>query len=686
MSINKKFIAVMAIFIFLPTILGVFLLNAKVKSDIYRFEDEQNLKNLNSIQAILAQSIDNIETTTAKSWASWDAFHEAIIKKDMEWLEEEIVASAKGNDYIAIVTDLNGNVLCSNDPLNGLNNITNLKDDILLKKLNGGKNVYGGFVQLPKGLAIIGVSKVVTYDDTEFKNPAGVFIFGNYVTKDMLKKLNDVVNIDLSIYSNGQIVSTSDINTNQITKFQKYMEEIKSTNNNLTESSVVNGSRKLTAVGQIKDLNNDLIGIVKCEASSQSSIKSLSSMRNISILTILSIIMLSTFIIIWTHRNIIVPITKIKGIIDLRDLTNKLPINGKDEISSLSASINSFLNLIKDTLIHVKSSSQSVASSSEEMNATVQQLASSSESLSTISDAALSSMEILDSHMQSVSNSTQEVTGNIYDVNKLLENLEQRVNNVTMNINDVQKQSSSSIEATQVGQKAVKDTIDGMYKINSVVGDLVSSIKDLGKSAYEIDEIVNVIEDISGQTNLLALNASIEAARAGEYGKGFEVVASAIKTLAEKSTDATKVISKLIKNVQTEVTTAVDKAKEGSIQVGYGVALVNDAGKALVTIENEVGSTAEVVEKVAKLTEEQLNEIKKVVKFSENIADLANHMFTTIQQQVNSTGEVVTSIGNVSSSSSEMASSTQEVSSATESLAREALSLLSLLDQFKLNN
>ncbi len=132
----------------------------------------------------------------------------------------------------------------------------------------------------------------------------------------------------------------------------------------------------------------------------------------------------------------------------------------------------------------------------------------------------------------------------------------------------------------------------------TVVQSAVSAMTAIEKSSGQISQIVGVIDEIAFQTNLLALNAGVEAARAGEAGKGFTVVASEVRVLAQRSSDAAREIKELITG--------------STRQVEDGAALVGQAGDALTSIVDRVGHISDLVTEIARGTVEQAQGLSEI--------------------------------------------------------------------------
>src|SRR5690348_17974881 len=114
---------------------------------------------------------------------------------------------------------------------------------------------------------------------------------------------------------------------------------------------------------------------------------------------------------------------------------------------------------------------------------------------------------------------------------------------------------------------------DGLNRINMTINSSGEIIGALGQRADDIGKIIEVIDDLAEQTNLLALNAAIEAARAGEHGLGFAVVADEVRKLAERSSEAAKEITQLIK----ESSRRVEEGSTMSEKVGVSLSSIVDA-------------------------------------------------------------------------------------------------------------
>ena len=174
-----------------------------------------------------------------------------------------------------------------------------------------------------------------------------------------------------------------------------------------------------------------------------------------------------------------------------------------------------------------------------------------------------------------------------------------RINVVSGQAQESAQVARQSLTAAESGLQAVQNAIGGMNAIRDQIQDTSKRIKRLGESSQEIGEITELISDITEQTNVLALNAAIQAASAGEAGRGFSVVAEEVQRLAERSAEATKQISALVKAIQTDTQDAVAAMERSTQGVVEGAKLSDNAGTALVQIDSVSRRLAELIQEIS---------------------------------------------------------------------------------------
>jgi methyl-accepting chemotaxis protein len=256
-------------------------------------------------------------------------------------------------------------------------------------------------------------------------------------------------------------------------------------------------------------------------------------------------------------------------------------------------------------------------------------------------------LEQLESALRSVRQSTSGITTGTQEIATSAEELSRRTEQQAASLeetaaalDEVTTTVNKTADSAKSAREAVASAKSDAERSGGVVRRAIEAMSKIEKSSEQIGQIIGVIDEIAFQTNLLALNAGVEAARANEAGRGFAVIASEVRALAQRSAEAAKSIKELI-------TTS-------TAEVSEGVKLVAETGEALERIVEKVGEINTVVTDIASGALEQ----------------------ATGLQQIN---EAINQMDQVTQQNAAMA---EEATAASQSLAKESEQLKRLVEQF----
>jgi methyl-accepting chemotaxis protein len=160
-------------------------------------------------------------------------------------------------------------------------------------------------------------------------------------------------------------------------------------------------------------------------------------------------------------------------------------------------------------------------------------------------------------------------------------------------------------EISSSGQQAIEDSIAAMENVREQTSLIADSIVTLAEQAQAIGEIIAAVNDIAEQTNLLSLNAAIEASRAGDHGRGFSVVATEIRALADQSKKATTQVRQILGEIQRATNKAVIVTEEGTKSTNTAAHAVEAAGQTIRALSKTVSEAAQLAVQIAASANQQ---------------------------------------------------------------------------------
>ncbi len=308
-----------------------------------------------------------------------------------------------------------------------------------------------------------------------------------------------------------------------------------------------------------------------------------------------SIFLVASLLLFWLYaESAFKPvgfITKAAEKISQGDLTVRIEVKGKNELSRISRAMNKIVESFSSNLKTMVESGKELRDFSEKLR---EFSSSQEEKISSVARFA----ESVKSVATNTSASIEEVTSGIEEVAsgaQTLSNMAQQLSDLSQDMSDSASDGKESLEGVAkdmeiVVQKAI---------------DTSNVVSEVAKKAENIGSIVETISSIAEQTNLLALNAAIEAARAGEAGKGFAVVADEIRKLAEESRKATEDISKILNEMKDGSIRAKESTEETVESIKEAQKRVEDVKEKFNVIGEKVEEVRTMVENLAATSQEQ---------------------------------------------------------------------------------
>jgi methyl-accepting chemotaxis protein len=284
------------------------------------------------------------------------------------------------------------------------------------------------------------------------------------------------------------------------------------------------------------------------------------------------------------------------------DLSREAEVTGQDEVGHLAETFNAMAAQLR----------ASFGKQHKERDHLIVQIREAAGALSAQATEILATTTQQASGASEQSAAVTQATTTVDEIKTIAEQLVTRSQTVA-------DTAQRTVEVSRTGQEMSRETIAGMAQIKTRVDVIQENILSLSERTQQIGEIIDTVNEIASQSNMLALNAAVEAARAGEQGKGFAVVAQEVRSLADRSTQATAQVKAILSDIQRATASTAMATEEGKKGVDVGVELVAQMRSTIDQLAHVIDESAQSAMQMAAGGRQQTSGIEQIAHTMGNI-------------------------------------------------------------------